>query len=194
MKVLAFNGSPRLNGNTAAILKVVLGELEQHGIQTELVQVGGTLVQGCTACYACLRNKNCQCAIKGDPINEWIEKIVSADGIILGSPVYFNGVTAEMKAMMDRTGFVARANGLIFKHKVGAAIVSLRRNGAVSALDSMLHYLLSMQMFIIGGSNNVIANKTGDFERDTEGMQNMKMLGENMSLLLKMKNVYQGDR
>ncbi|MDR3566067.1 MAG: flavodoxin family protein [Negativicutes bacterium] len=191
MKVVAFNGSPRPDGNTAAIIKLVFGELEKSGIQTELVQVGGTSVRGCTSCYFCHNNKSQFCAVKSDPLNEWIEKIMEADGIILGSPVYFNGITPEMKALMDRTGFVARANGRMFKQKIGAAVVVLRRNGAVSALDSMMHYLLSMQMFLVGGSNNVIANKIGDVDKDAEGVQNMRTLGENMSVLLNMKKAYE---
>jgi Multimeric flavodoxin WrbA len=191
MKVVAFNGSPRPDGNTAAILKIALNELEQCGIETEIVQVGGTAIRGCTACYSCQKNKTRFCAVKSDPLNDWIEKMINADGIILGSPVYFHGVTSEMKALMDRTGFVANANGRMFRQKIGAAVVVLRRNGAISALDSMIHYLSAMQMFIVGGSNNVIASQVGDVEKDAEGIRNMRTLGENMALLLKMKNSYQ---
>ena len=190
MKVVAFNGSPRKNGNTAAIINVVFAELEKHGIETELVQVGGVLKQGCTACNSCYKNKSKSCAVTGDPLNDWIEKIIAADGIIFGSPVYFNDVTSEMKALIDRAGYVARANDRMYKHKVGAAVVAVRRNGAVHALDTMLHFFLNMQMFIVGGSNNVIANKIGDVEKDTEGLQSMKTLGENMALLLKTMNSY----
>lgn len=190
MKVVAFNGSPRKNGNTAAIIKIVFAQLEKHGIETELVQVGGVLKQGCTACNFCHKNKIKRCAITDDPLNDWIEKIMTADGIILGSPVYFNDVTSEMKALIDRAGYVGRANDRMYKHKIGAAIVAVRRNGAVHTIDTMLHFLLNMQTFIVGGSNNVIANKIGDVEKDVEGVQNMQMLGENMALLLKMTNSY----
>lgn len=190
MKVVAFNGSPRPEGNTASIIRVVFGELEKQGIQTEMVQVGGIAVRGCTSCYACIKNKLRYCAVTTDPLNDWIDKIMAADGVILGSPVYFYGVTPEMTALMHRTGFVARANERMFKHKIGAAVVALRRNGAMTALDNMIHYLLSMQMFLVGGANNVIAMDIGEYEKDAEGMQNMRMLGTNMALLLKMKNAY----
>ncbi len=186
MKVIAFNGSPRPNGNTAASIQIALNELEKHGIETELIQVGGVLVRGCTSCYHCYKNKVKKCTVTSDPLNEWIEKIIAADGIILGSPVYFNDVTAEMKALIDRAGFVARANGRMYKHKAGAAVVAVRRVGAVHALDTMLHFFLAMQMFIVGGSNTVIADTIGDVEKDGEGIRNMKTMGENMALLLKM--------
>ena len=190
MKVVAFNGSPRPNGNTATIIKLVFAELEKNGIETELVQVGGVLKQGCTACNFCHKNKTKSCVVTVDPLNDWIDKIMAADGIIFGSPVYFNDVTSEMKALIDRVGYVARANDRMYKHKVGAAVVAVRRNGAVHALDSMLHFFLNMQMFIVGGSNNVIANRIGDVEKDGEGLQNMRILGENMALLMKMVNFY----
>ena len=190
MRVVAFNGSPRKNGNTAQIIKLAFAELEKQGIETELVQVGGVLKQGCTGCNYCHKHKSKGCVISSDPLNEWIETIAAADGIILGSPVYFNDVTSEMKALIDRAGYVARANDRMYKHKVGAAVVAVRRNGAVHALDTMFHFLSNMQMFIVGGSNNVIANRIGDVEKDTEGRQNMQTLGENMSLLLKAMNAY----
>lgn len=190
MRVVAFNGSPRTQGNTAAIIKLVFSELEKQGIETELVQVGGILKQGCTGCNYCHKNKSASCVITNDPLNEWIEKIVAADGIILGSPVYFNDVTSEMKAFIDRAGYVARANDRMYKHKIGAAVVAVRRNGAVHALDTMFHFLSSMQLFIVGGSNNVLANRIGDVEKDLEGLQNMQTLGINMALLLKALNAY----
>lgn len=190
MRVVAFNGSPRTHGNTAAIIKLVFSELEKQGIETELVQVGGILKQGCTGCNYCHKNKSASCVITNDPLNEWIEKIAAADGIILGSPVYFNDVTSEMKAFIDRAGYVARANDRMYKHKIGAAVVAVRRNGAVHALDTMFHFLSNMQMFIVGGSNNVLANRIGDVEKDLEGLQNMQTLGINMALLLKVLNAY----
>lgn len=190
MRVVAFNGSPRTHGNTAAIIKLVFSELEKQGIETELVQVGGILKQGCTGCNYCHKNKSAGCVIANDPLNEWIEKIAAADGIILGSPVYFNDVTSEMKAFIDRAGYVARANDRMYKHKIGAAVVAVRRNGAVHALDTMFHFLSSMQLFIVGGSNNVLANRIGDVEKDFEGLQNMQTLGINMALLLKALNAY----
>ncbi len=190
MKVVAFNGSPRKNGNTAKIIEVVFKELEQQNIETELVQVGGVLLRGCTSCYSCYKNKTKRCVITDDPVNEWIEKMLLADGIILASPVYFYDMTSEMKALIDRAGFVGRSNGRMYKQKVGAAVVALRRAGAVHALDSMSHFLSNMQMYIVGGTNHVLADQIGDVVKDDEGIRSMKTLGQNMALLLKMRDAY----
>lgn len=190
MKVVAFNGSPRRNGNTAASIRIVFDELEKHGIETELVQVGGELLHGCTSCFSCHKTKSGRCVVSSDSVNEWIGKMMDADGILLGSPVYFYDVSAEMIALIDRAGFVARGNDRMFKHKVGTSLVVMRRIGAVHALDTMNHFFSTMQMFIVGGSNNVIADRDGDVADDAEGVQNMKMLGANMALMLKMRNSY----
>lgn len=190
MKVVAFNGSPRRDGNTAYILHLVLDGMKSRGIETEFIQVGGESIRGCSACYFCHDTRSTSCAITSDPVNEWIAKMMSADGIILGSPVYFNDVTTEMKALIDRAGFVARANDRMFRRKAGAAVVAVRRNGAVHALDTLVHFFSAMQMYIVGGSNNVIANKIGEAAQDEEGMQNMKTLSGNMALLLEMMEKY----
>lgn len=190
MKVVAINGSPRKGGNTEIILKAVFQELEAHGIETELVQLGGNLVRGCMACGQCFKNKDKQCIIKDDIINECIAKMEEADGIILGSPVYFTDVTTEMKALIDRAGFVSRANGDMFKYKAGAAVMAVRRGGATHAFDTINHFLHYMQMFLVGGSywNMVYGREIGEVENDKEGMLNMKVIGENMAWLLKKIN------
>lgn len=190
MKLVAFNGSPRRDGNTAQSMKIVLEELARNGVETELVQVGGTGVRGCAACFSCHKNKSTSCAITSDPVNEWIEKIIAADAVLLGSPVYFHDVTSEMKAFIDRVGFVARANGRMFSGKAGAAVVAVRRIGAVHALDTMLSFLMAMRMYIVGGPNMVVANKLGDVEKDVEGVENMLTLGRDMATLLKMRAAY----
>ena len=192
MKVVAFNGSPHKDGNTAASIRIVFGELEKQGIKTELIQVGGNLLHGCKACYSCHKTKSGRCAITTDPMNEWIGKMMEADGIILGSPVYFYDTTSEMVALIDRAGFVARGNDRMFKKKVGAAVVVLRRIGAVHTLDTLNHFFMTMQMFIVGGTNNAVADRGGNVENDEEGVRNMKVLGENMALLLKMRDSYEG--
>ena len=130
MKVVAFNGSPRKKGNTIALIRHVLAELEKKGIETEVVQLGGEKVRGCTACYKCFEKQNRQCVIKKDIINDCIAKMIEADGIILGSPTYFANVTTEMKALIDRAGLVAKANNDMLHRKVGAAVVAVRRAGA----------------------------------------------------------------
>lgn len=190
MKVVAFNGSPRRGGNTEQMLKIVLEELNKNGVETELIQVGGTGLRSCVSCYYCHNNKSAKCSITSDPVNEWLEKAIAADGIILGSPVYFHSVTSEMKALIDRIGFVARGNGRMFTRKVGAAVVAMRRMGGMSAIDILLNFYMSMQMYIVGGTSVVVARDIGDAAQDQEGLQSMTTLGKNMSLLLEMMDYY----
>jgi len=187
MKVVAFNGSPRKDGNTAILLNYVLAELKKKGIETELVHLAGNRIHGCIACYKCFKTQNRRCAVTNDIVNRCIEKMIAADGILLGSPTYFTDVTAEMKALIDRAGLVAKANGDMLKRKVGAAVVAVRRAGSIHAFDSMNHFFLINQM-IIPGSNywNVgIGRDKGDVKKDEEGVKTVKLLGQNMGWLLK---------
>ena len=190
MKVVAFNGSPRKEGNTAALIRHVLTELEKEGIETETVQVGGKSIHGCTACAKCYENKDKKCVIDKDIVNECIEKMLEADGIILASPTYFADLTPELKALIDRSGFVAKANGELFRRKVGAAVVAVRRAGSVHVFDSINHFFTISQM-IIPSSNywNVgIGLAEEDVEKDEEGIRTMQILGQNMAWLLKKLN------
>ena len=184
MKVIGFNGSPRKDGNTSILIKHVFNELEKQSIGTELVQLSEKEVRGCIACYKCIENKDQRCAVKNDAANEYIEKMLGAEGMILGSPVYFNDVTPEMKALIDRTGYVARANGRMFKKKVGASVAAVRRSGAVHTLDTINHFFLSGEM-IIAGRVIGVGRERGEVEKDEEGMQLAKTLGERMAWLLK---------
>jgi len=184
MKVVAFNGSPRKDGNTTILINHVFRGLEKEGAETELVQLSGKEIHGCIACYKCFKNKDQRCAVKNDIANECIEKMIEADGIILGSPVYFTDVTAEMKALIDRAGFVSRANGGMYRNKVSAAVVALRRSGAMHTLDTLNHFFLAGEMIIIGRGIGVGSDK-GDVEKDKEGIQAVKALGERMAWLLK---------
>src|SRR5208337_5608819 len=111
MKVIAFNGSARKQGNTAMLLDTVLDELEAEGIETEVYDLAGKRISGCIACYRCYKNKDRRCAVDDDIVNECIDKMIGADGILLGSPTYFADVSAAMKALIERSGMVARANG-----------------------------------------------------------------------------------
>jgi multimeric flavodoxin WrbA len=187
MKVIAFNGSPRENGNTAILVNYVLRELEKEDIATELVQLGGTNIQGCNACYECRANKDQRCAVTDDVANDLIEKILVADGVIIGSPTYFTDVSAEVKALIDRAGLVARVNDDLFKHKVGAAVIAVRRAGALHAFDTINHFFLINEMIVPGSSywNMGIGHDRGDVEGDAEGIETMKTLGRNMAWLLK---------
>jgi multimeric flavodoxin WrbA len=186
MKVTAFNGSARKDGNTAIMLNVALEELNKQGIETELYQLAGKQIHGCIACYKCMENKDRRCAVKKDVANECIEKMLASDGILLGSPTYFADITTEMKALIDRAGLVARANGNMFKRKVGAAVVTARRGGCVHAFDSMNHFFLIGEMIIPGSDywNMGFGLAPGDVKKDAEALATMKILGENMGWLL----------
>jgi multimeric flavodoxin WrbA len=184
MKVVGFNGSPRKDGNTFALINRVCHELEKEGIETDIVQLSEKEIHGCIGCYKCSENKDKRCAVKTDAANEYIEKMAEADGIILGSPVYFIDVTPEMKALIDRTGYVSRANGRMYKNKVGATVAALRRFGAMHAIDSMNHFFLSQEVFIVGRAIAFGGDK-GEVEKDEEGMQLAKALGQRMAWLLK---------
>jgi multimeric flavodoxin WrbA len=187
MKVVAFNGSARKDGNTAVLLHRVLQVLEKEGIETELFQMAGQPIHGCTACGICRKVKNKQCKIVNDNVNTYIEKMAEADGIILGSPTYFSMMTPEMKALIDRAGFVARGNNHLFKRKVGAAVVAVRRTGAMPTFDAINHFFLISQMIVPGSSywNVGFGLNKGDVEKDEEAMQTMDDLGANMAWLIK---------
>jgi multimeric flavodoxin WrbA len=190
MKVVAFNGSARKDGNTAILIQRVLRILEQEGIETELIQLAGQQIRGCSACGVCGKVKNRQCKIVDDNVNLYIEKMAQSDGIILGSPTYFSMMTPEMKALIDRAGFVARANDEIFKRKVGAAVVAVRRAGGIPTFDAINHFFFINQMIVPGSSywNIGIGLNKGDVEKDEEGIETMDYLGINMAWLLKKIN------
>jgi multimeric flavodoxin WrbA len=187
MKVIAFNGSARKDGNTAILINQVFSELEKQDIETEMIQLTGKEIRGCIACYKCFENKDQRCSLKDDVVNDCIEKMLQADGIILASPTYFADVSSELKALIDRAGLVARANNDMFKRKVGAAVVAVRRAGSIHAFDSINHFFLISQMIISGSSywNIGIGRQIGDVEKDEEGLQTMATLGRNMAWLLK---------
>lgn len=186
-KVVAFNGSPRAKGNTSILIQEVFNVLNQSGIETELIQLGNKPVHGCTACGKCRDAQDRKCHIKNDLLNTCIDKMVEADGIILGSPVYFADITSEMKALVDVAGYVTRGNGHLLARKVGAGVVVQRRAGDLHALNSMNNFFLINQMIIPGSSywNVAMGREPGDVLNDTEGINTMRKLGENMAWLLK---------
>jgi multimeric flavodoxin WrbA len=187
MKVIAFNGSARKDGNTSILLNLVFEELKAEGIETELYALAGKPIQGCIACYKCFEKKDKRCAVEKDIINECIQKMLEADGILLGSPTYFADVSAGMKALIERCGMVSRANGDILKRKVGAGVVAVRRAGAMHVFNSLNSFFLINQMIIPGSSywNLGIGRQPGEVNNDLEGVQTMKNLGKNMAWLLK---------
>ncbi len=186
MKVLGINGSPRKNGNTKLLIETVFEKLNEYGIETEPFQLGGRQVHGCTACGKCREVLDQKCQIKNVAINECIEKMIEADGIIMGSPVYFADITTEMKALIDVAGYVTRGNGHLLRRKVGAGVVAVRRGGALHTFESMNNFFLISQMIVPGSSywNFAFGKNEGDVLNDEEGIQTMKTLGENMGWLL----------
>lgn len=187
MKVVAFNGSARKDGNTAMLVNTVFKELNREGIETEMIQLAGKHPHGCIACYQCFEKKNRRCAVEIDCINECIEKMEEADGIILASPTYFANMSTELKAVIDRCGMVSRANGDIYKRKVGAAVVAHRRGGAVHVFNSINSFFTIGQMIVVGSSywNFGVGRDKGDVAGDEEGIKTMRDLGSNMAWLLK---------
>jgi len=186
MQVVAFNGSARKGGNTAALIGHVLSELEQERIQTHLIELSGKSIHGCIACMKCWQQKDGRCAVDNDFLNPCIEEMRGADGIILGSPTYFTDVSTEMKALIDRTGMVAKANGDMLQRKVGAAVVAVRRAGAIHVFDTLNHFFFISQMIVPGSSYWNIGRglEKGEVESDQEGIDTMRTLGRNMAWLM----------
>ena len=190
MKVVAINGSPKKEGNTFHALNIVGKEFLEAGIDFEIIQVGHKMIHGCIACGKCAINQDEKCTIVTDDLNIWIQKIKEADGILLGSPVYYSGIAGTMKCFLDRLFYVSSANGNLFRHKVAAAVVAVRRSGGSSTFDSLNHYLTYSEM-ILATTNywNVIHGRTpGEVVQDEEGVQIMRVLGKNMAWILKMKD------
>jgi len=187
MKVIAINGSARKNGNTTHLIRVVFEELTKEGMETELIELAGKDIKGCRACYLCFKNKDGRCSNENDIVNELIDKMTHADGVILGSPTYFANVTSELKAVIDRAGLVAIANGYQFARKVGAAVVAVRRAGGVNVFDAINKFFFINQMVVPGSRywNLGIGLQPGDVDLDEEGVETMRVLGENMAWLLK---------
>ena len=187
MKVVAFNGSVRKEGNTALLLATALAEIAAEGIETELFQLAGKPLQGCIACYQCFKNKDRRCAVTKDVANECIAKMEEADGILLGSPTYFADVSAGMKALIERAGMVGRANPELLRRKVGAGVVAVRRAGAFHAFSSLNAFFLIGEMIVPGSSywNIGRGREPGEVAGDEEGMKTMRDLGRNVAWLLK---------
>lgn len=187
MKVIAFNGSPKKEGNTYQAIKLVADELKEQGIETEIVHVGNKVIRGCTSCGFC-RNKGEKCVISTDEVNEWIQKMKTADGIILGSPVYYSGINGTMKSFLDRAFFVIGSSGNFLRHKVGVSVAAVRRSGGIPTVDQLNKYINYSEM-LMPGSNywNVIHGlMPGEVSEDSEGIQIMKVLGKNMAWTIKL--------
>lgn len=190
MKVVAFSGSARKDGNTAILVRRILAVLEKEGIETEFIQLAGEQIHGCSACGLCGKMKNKKCKIETDNVNSYIAKMVEADGLIFGSPTYFSMMSPELKALLDRAFFVARGNDDMFKRKVGAAVVAVRRAGGIPTFDAINHFFLIGQMIVPGSSywNIGVGLAKGDIEKDEEGLEIMNDLGKNMAWIIKKLN------
>lgn len=191
MKVAAFNSSPRRDGNTAILLRHVLGELEAAGIETELVQLAGKRISGCTACLKCAETKDNRChGVADDGVNECIATMLAADGILLGTPVYFGDANATMRGLIERSGYATRKSGNPLARKVGAAVIAVRRGGALHAFDSVNHFFQIAEMVVVGSTywNFGIGAEVGAVESDAEGLRTMHDLGRNMAWVLSKLN------
>ncbi len=188
MKVIAFNGSPKAAGNTFHALKIVTDELNQEGITTEIIHVGNKAIRGCLACNKCAVNKDEKCIQSKDPVNEWIAKMIEADGILLGSPVHFASIAGTMKSFLDRAFYVNGANRGLYRHKVAASVAAVRRSGGLPAFNELNNYLNCAEMLIPTSNywNVIHGAKPGEVVNDLEGVQIMQVLGRNMAWLLKL--------
>ena len=175
MKIIAINGSARKGGNTAQLLTMTLEELAKAGHDTELVELSGHVIQGCIACFKCFEKKDKHCSVKTDILNVCIEKMLAADAILLGSPTYFADVSANMKALIERAGMVSRANGNMFKRKLGAGVVAVRRAGASHVFSSLNNFFLIGEMIVVGSSywNIGQGREPGQVQEDQEGIKTM---------------------
>lgn len=194
MKVLALNGSPRKEGNTSHAINLVTAELEKEGINTEIIQIGHKAIRGCTACGMCIKNQDERCVLPGDEVNGLIQQMKGADGIILGSPVHFSGMGGTMKSFLDRAFYVSAVNGNLLRHKVGAAVVAVRRSGGLPAFEQLNNFLLYSEMLLPTSNywNVIHGTRPGEAVQDEEGVQIMRVLGKSMAWLLKLVENGQG--
>lgn len=186
MKVVAINGSSKTAGNTATALDAVCGVLQGKGIATERIDIGRDAIHGCIGCGYCGQKKNRRCVFDDDILNKNIDAILDADGLVIGSPVYYAGINGALKCFLDRAFYVASANGALMRHKVGAGVVAVRRGGETTAWDQINKYFTISEMFIPSGNywNMVFGMLPGEAKQDIEGIQCVRILGENMAWLL----------
>jgi len=188
MKVLAFNGSPKAAGNTFHALKMVTDQLEKEGIETQILHVGDKAIRGCIACGKCRENQDEKCVLPGDEVNAWLQQMKAADGLLLGSPVHYAALAGTMKCFLDRAFYVSGVNGGLLRHKVGAALVAVRRSGGLPAFNQLNNFLLYAEMLMPTSNywNVIHGTSPGEVTQDEEGTQIMRVLGKNMAWLMKL--------
>lgn len=181
MKVILVNGSPKKTGCTYTALREVEGALQRNGIETEIFWVGAAPIAGCIGCGACLKSGKC---FVDDTVNVFVEKAKMADGFVFGSPVHYAAASGALTSFLDRAFYGKSA---VFAGKPGAAVVSCRRGGAASAFDQLNKYFTITNMPVVSSQywNQVHGNTPQEVQRDEEGMQTMRTLGNNMAWLLK---------
>ena len=185
MKVVAFNGSPKKAGNTYHAIKMVAEELEKEGIEVEIVHVGDKRLKGCMGCNSCVKKGSDKCIIADDEVNDWIQKIIAADGIILASPVHFSGIGGVLKVFLDRAFYVGSSG--FFRHKVGVALAAVRRSGGLPTVQQLNNYINYAEMMMPSSNywNVIHGTAPGDVVQDEEGKQIMRVLGKNMAWLMR---------
>lgn len=188
MNVVAFNGSPNKNGNTFHAIQMVADALAQEGITTEIIHVGNKAIRGCLACGQCFKKRNEQCVQTDDPVNECIQKMKAADGILLGSPVHFSAIGGTMKSFLDRVFYVTGVNDSMLRHKVGAAVVAVRRSGGLPTFNQLNNFICYSEMLMPSANywNVIHGTRPGEAVKDEEGAQIMRTLGKNMAWLMKL--------
>ena len=189
MKVIGVSGSPRKKGNTDFLIQLALDAIRKEGIDTEKITLADKTISPCNACMACKKDKN-RCAIEDD-FEAIFSKIREADGLILGTPVYFGSATPNIKSFMDRAGYVCRQGDNVFYRKVGAPIVVARRAGQNFTLAQLTFFFLLMGMVVIPGSpywTFGFGRDIGDVQKDSEALESISNLGRNMAWLLRKIN------
>ncbi|MDE7241919.1 flavodoxin family protein, partial [Desulfovibrio sp.] len=168
MKAVAINGSSRKKGNTHLLLESITDKLSTHAIETEIISLADVTLTPCLGCFACKGKE--RCIQPGDGFNAIFEKMIAADAIILGSPVYSADVSSRMKTLLDRAAVVVATNPGLFRHKLGVAVAAVRRAGGMSAIDTMNHFFLNKEMLVVGSTywNMAYGNKVGEVLQDAE--------------------------
>lgn len=188
MKVIGICGSSRKDGNTYLIMKEVMKQINKQGIKTEIIQLCDYEIKPCLGCYHCEGIR--RCLVQEDCFNSIFDKMISADGVIFGSPVYCADLTAKMKAYMERASLVISVNRGLLKHKVCASVVAVRRGGGSTTVDSLNRFFLNKEVVMVGSTywNMVYGDEVGEVLEDQEGIENMRNLGDNMAEILKKLN------
>lgn len=186
MKVVALNGSPRLIGNTSTAVNIVLDELQKEGIETEHIQVFESSVIPCNDCGSCGIRGDGRCINENDAVNEYIEKILEADGLIIASPTYYGSMTSQLKMILERIGYSSKTANNQLKRKIGAGIAVQGHHGGSFVMAEIVNFMLENQMVICGSSSSVVLNgeKPSAILKDVPGMKALKDLGKEMAWLL----------